>query len=422
MAPDGDWRTWVPLAGRGWGKTKTGSEWIREQVEGPTPLSAGKRSRIALIAETAADARDVMIKGDSGILASSPPDYRPTYIANRRALVWPNGVEALLFSACDPDQLRGPQFDAAWCDELAKWRYAEYAWDMLQMGLRLGDNPQALVTTTPRPIQVLKDILADPDTVWTQSATKENAANLAESYIKYVQRKYAGTRLGRQELEAAMLDDVPGALWSHTGLDQYRIKIEHDPLKSRQTVKQEIADRVGELDRIVVSVDPPATSGENADACGIIVAGANGDIRAQLGHGFILADETSEGEKPIEWAKRAVKAYHEWKANLIVAEVNNGGEMVETIVRQIDPDIPFKAVRASQGKHARAEPVSAIYDQGRVHHVGTHGALEDQMVAFTPEGLPDPNKSPDRVDALVWAIHELLIVPVEGRTRFDVLD
>lgn len=412
LAPPGDWRTWLPLAGRGWGKTRTGSEWIRGKVEGRTPLAPGKARRIALIAETASDARDVMIKGDSGILACSPPDYRPTYVANRRALVWPNGTEALIFSAIEPDQLRGPQFDAAWCDELAKWRYAEYAWDMLQMGLRLGDNPQALVTTTPRPIKVLKDILADPSTRHTVGSTYENAGNLASSFATYLKRKYEGTRLGRQEIEAAMLSDVPGALWTRDQLDALRVKIDHE---------RPVSEQLPKVDRIVVAVDPPVTSGDNADECGIIVAGVAGDVRNQKGHGYVLEDATSQGETPQQWAKRAVDLFHKYKADRIVAEVNQGGEMVEAMIRQVDQLVPYKAVRASKGKFARAEPVSAIYEQGRAHHFGTHATLEDQMAEFSIDGLPDPKKSPDRVDALVWAITDLMVDPAEPRSRLDVM-
>lgn len=259
IAPSGDWRTWVPLAGRGWGKTRVGAEWIRSKVEGPTPLAPGKSRRIALIGETAADVRDVMINGDSGIRTISPPDYRPTYVANRRALVWPNGTEALIFSAVQPDQLRGPQFDTAWCDELAKWRYAQNAWDMLQMGLRLGDLPQALVTTTPRNVKVLREIIADPSSVVVKGSTYENSGNLAASFSTYLRRKYGGTRLGRQELEAEMLTDVPGALWSLAKLDALRV------------------ERKAGLDRIVVAVDPPTTSGDDSDECGIVVAGVVGD-------------------------------------------------------------------------------------------------------------------------------------------------
>ena len=410
LAPVGDWRTWVPLAGRGWGKTRTGSEWIREQVEGPTPLSRGKRQRIALIAETAADVRDVMINGDSGILQCSPKDYRPIYVANRRALVWPNGTEALLFSAIQPDQLRGPQFDCAWCDELAKWRYAQDTWDMLQMGLRLGDNPQSLVTTTPRNIQVLKDILADPSTVHTKGTTYENAGNLAGSFADYIKRKYEGTRLGRQELLADILSDVPGALWPRALLDRYRIRPD-----------EEGKVHTPEFNRIVVSIDPPTTSGEASDSCGMVVAGSIGDVAANLGHAYVLGDYTAQGLTPNEWAKQAVKLFHEYKANAIIAETNQGGEMVSTIIHHVDPNVPVHRVHASHGKFARAEPVAAIYEQGRVHHVGTFTDLEDEMCNFTITGLPDPSKSPDRVDALVWAINGLLIQPADERSVLDAL-
>lgn len=402
LAPPGKWRTWVPLAGRGWGKTRCGSEWIRSRVEGKTPLAPGKARRIALIAETAADARDVMIKGDSGILACSPPDYRPTYVANRRAVVWPNGVEALIFSAIEPDQLRGPQFDTAWCDELAKWRYAQDAWDMLQMGLRLGNPSQALVTTTPRPIQVLKDIMSDPDTVSTTGSTYENSANLDPAFRKYIERKYAGTRLGRQEIEAAILDDVQGALWSHENFERNR-------------------SRAGNLNRIVVAVDPPATSGENADECGIVVCGVAGDVRNQTSKGYVLEDASIAMASPKQWAERVIEAYKYWGADCIVAEINQGGEMVEAVIRGIDPKVPYKAVRAKRGKVARAEPVAALYEQDRVHHVGTHGGLEDQMVHFKNDGLEDKTKSPDRVDALVYALTELMIEPVEAPGLLEVI-
>lgn len=405
LAPEGNWRTWVPLAGRGWGKTRCGAEWIRSKVEGRTPLAKGKARQVALIGETAADVRDVMIKGDSGILACSPPDYRPTYVANRRALVWPNGTEALIFSAVEPDQLRGPQFDTAWCDELAKWRYAEYAWDMLQMGLRLGD-PQALVTTTPRPIKVLKEILKDPSTISTVGSTYENVGNLAASYADYIRRKYEGTRLGRQELEAAILDDVPGALWKRSNLDTFRV---YDPRKVCDEDWMIGKRPMPNLERVVVSVDPPATSGENADECGIVAAGVVGSVRDQRAHGYVLEDASVQGLSPQEWATEAVNAYHRNGASLMVAETNQGGEMVEFVIKQVDPSINVKRVHASKGKFARAEPVSAIYEQGRVHHVGTHAVLEDQMCQFAIDGLPDKNASPDRVDALVHAMTELMV-------------
>ncbi len=346
---------------------------------------------MALVGETVADVRDVMVMGDSGIMACTPKDFRPTYIANRRTLEWPNGATALLFSAIEPDQLRGPQFDLAWTDELAKWRYAQDAWDMLQMGLRLGDNPRALVTTTPRNIKVLKDILADPATVSTRSSTYENEGNLAASYKTYILRKYGGTRLGRQEIEAAILDDVPGALWSLAKLDTLRIKTAPG------------------MDRIVIAIDPPVTSGEAADECGMIVAGSKGNVRDMTGKAYVLADISSQGKKPSEWARDAVDAYHTWNADCIVAETNNGGELVEEVIRAIDPLVKYKSVHASKGKFARAEPISALYDQDRVHHVGTFATLEDQMSQMRIDGLPDDTASPDRVDALVWALFELLV-------------
>lgn len=396
----------MPLAGRGWGKTRTGSEWIRSRVEGKTPLARGTARRIALVAETAADARDVMIKGDSGILACTPKDYRPTYVANRRALVWPNGVEALVFSAIEPDQLRGPQFDTAWCDELAKWRYAEYAWDMLQMGLRLGNPSRALVTTTPRPIKVLKDILADPLTVSSTSSTYENSGNLDPGMRAVLERRYAGTRLGRQEIEAAILDDVPGALWTRAIIDAMRV---YDPRKVQDPDWVIGKKAMPNLERVVVAVDPPTTSGEDADECGIIVAGSVGSVEDYKAHGFVIDDCSSQGDTPREWAQKAVAAYHKNGATCLVAESNQGGEMVSTVINAVDPNIKVKLVHASKGKYARAEPISAIYEQGRVHHVGTHATLEDQMTVFAIDGLPDKKKSPDRVDALVYALDELLV-------------
>jgi phage terminase large subunit-like protein len=380
-----------------------GSEWTRSLIEGSTPLSRGKITRFALIGETASDVRDVMINGDSGILACSPPDFRPTYISNRKSLQWPNGVEAKVFSGIEPDQLRGPQFEAGWIDELCKFRYAEMAWDMFQMGLRLGDHPRCLVTTTPRNIKVLKDIIADPSTAMVKGTTYENQSNLASGFFDYIARKYEGTRLGRQELHADVLSDVPGALWSIAQLDQLRVK------------KGKPSDYG--CRRSVISIDPPVTSGDNADECGIIFAGVAGDVRNQTAHGYVFQDYTTQGQTPRQWAEVAVKAFHRHQADMIIAEVNNGGELVGEVIKQVDPTVPYKAVRASKGKFARAEPVSAIYEQGRVHHVGTHATLEDQMSEFAIDGLPDPSASPDRVDALVWAITELMITPMAAEPK-----
>ena len=387
LPPPGLWRTWVPLAGRGWGKTRTGSEWVRSKV-----YSGAKR--IALVAETQKDLEQVMCFGDSGLLSVFPPHQRPRIKLKPVEIRFHTGAIALGYNATTPDQLRGPQFDAAWCDELAKWRYAQETWDMLQFGLRLGDMPQALVTTTPRPVQVLRDILADPSTVHTVGSTYENAGNLAASFADYIRRKYEGTRLGRQELDAAILDDNPGALWKRSEIDARRLRSDH---------------AIPELSRIVVAIDPPVTSGEDADECGIIAAGVTGRASDPGSRGYVLEDASEQGLTPRQWAEKAVRLFHKLKANLIVAEVNNGGELVETVIRQIDPNIPFKAVHASKGKFARAEPISAIYEQGRIHHVGTFAALEDQMCEFGVDGLRDPNASPDRVDALVWALSELML-------------
>ena len=381
VAPPGDWRTWVVLGGRGAGKTRAGTEWVRARVEGGTPLGKGVCRRIALVGETIDQAREVMVEGPSGVRACSPPDRRPVYEVTRKRLVWENGAEARLFSAHDPEGLRGPQFDGAWSDELAKWPKGRAAWDMLQFALRLGDRPRQLVTTTPRRNPLLKEILAAPDTVMTSAPTSANAANLASEFLDAVNRRYAGSALGRQELEGELLDDVEGALWNRGLIDGGRVSA------------------APEMSRIVVAVDPPATSGPDADACGIVVAGLGGD-----GVVYVLADLTLQGAAPSVWAARAIKALEDFQADRIVAEVNQGGELVETLIRQVDPRAPYKAVRATRGKVTRAEPVAALYEQGRVRHAGSFPLLEDQLCAWTGE---TGQGSPDRMDALVWAVTEL---------------
>ncbi|WP_018266510.1 DNA-packaging protein [Methylosinus sp. LW4] len=366
------------LAGRGFGKTKTGAEWVRAKKE-----TCG---RLALVAPTAGDARDVMVEGESGILACSPSWDRPHYEPSKRRLTWKNGAIATLYSGEDPEALRGPQFGAGWADELCAWQYAQDTWDMLQFGLRLGQNPQCVVTTTPKPIQVLKDLLANPATVVTRGSTYDNRANLAEGFFRQIISRYEGTRLGRQELNAELLEDIPGALWSRKVIDDTRVRSYPD------------------LARVVVAIDPPTTSGEKADECGIVVAGRCAD-----GHGYVLADHSSHGDRPAEWARRAVLAYQMFNADCVVAEVNQGGEMVEEIVRQVDPTIPFRAVHATRGKYVRAEPISMIYAQGRVHHVGSFSKLEDQMCAMTPDfDADEAGYSPDRLDAAVWALTDLM--------------
>jgi phage terminase large subunit-like protein len=392
LPPAGDWSTWVILGGRGAGKTRAGSEWIRAQIEGGKPSDPGNCSRVALLAETIDQAREVMVFGESGILNCTPPDRRPEWQAARKRLVWPNGAVAQLFSASDPESLRGPQFDCAWSDELAKWRRGQDAWDMLQFGLRLGRHPRQLVTTTPRNSPLLQAILEDPRTVVTRAPTAANRMHLAEGFLDKIAARYAGTRLGRQELDGEMLMEAEGALWTLAALDAAR------------------APRRVECDRIVVAVDPPVSSGGEADECGIVVAGVEMRGPPQDWVAVVLEDASLQGASPQAWAKRAVDAFHRHGADRLVAEVNQGGDLVATMIRQIDPQIPFRGVRASRGKVARAEPVAALYEQGRVTHRGALAALETQMAAMTLSGFTGRG-SPDRVDALVWAITELMIEP-----------
>lgn len=390
LPPTGNWRTWVILGGRGAGKTRAGSEWVRAEVEGPGPGDAGRSRRIALVGETLEQVRSVMVFGDSGILACSPPDRRPVWEETRRRLVWPNGAEAMAFSAHDPERLRGPQFDAAWCDELGKWRNAEETWDMLQFALRLGDRPRQVVTTTPRKLDILRSVLENATTVTTRAKTEANAAFLAASFLEAVRARYDGTRLGRQELDGEMLADLDGALWTTAMLDAA------------------VKERPGTPGRIVVAVDPPVTGHSGSDSCGIVVVGAMTDGPPSDWRAVVLEDATVHGASPTVWARAAVDALHRHGADRLVAEVNQGGDLVEQVIRQIDPLIPFRAVRASKGKSARAEPVAALYEQGRVAHVPGLGMLEAQMAQMTGQGYRGQG-SPDRVDALVWALHDLMI-------------
>ncbi len=395
----GDWRTWVILGGRGAGKTRAGAEWVRAQVEGARPLDAGVCSRIALVGETIDQVREVMIFGDSGIMACSPPDRRPVWQATRKRLVWPNGAVASVHTAHDPDGLRGPQFDGAWVDELAKWKRGQETWDQLQFGLRLGERPRVCVTTTPRNVGVLKALLEASSTVVTHAKTEANKANLAGSFLEEVRRRYAGTRLGRQELDGVLLSDAEGALWSS------------EMIEGAQVSKPPV------LDRVVVAVDPCVSSGAGADECGIVVVGAVTKGPAQDWRAFVLADCTVSGLGPSGWAKAAIDAMAQFGADRLVAEVNQGGQMVAEVIRQVDPLVPYKAVHASRGKVARAEPVAALYEQGRVFHVtGALSALEDQMTRMTARGY-EGEGSPDRVDALVWALHEVMIEPAAAWRR-----
>ena len=380
LPPDGQWLGWLAMAGRGWGKTFTGAGWVNELVETRT---AG---RIALVAPTAADARDTMVEGQSGLLRMAPPWNRPQYEPSKRRLTWPNGAIATTFSSEEADRLRGPEHDAAWADELAAWNDPQATWDMLMFGLRLGKHPRWLATTTPRPIKLLKELLAREgrDVVVTRGSTFENEANLAPTFLAAVRQRYEGTRLGRQELNAELLSDMPGALWQLDWLDRDRVREAPD------------------LRRIIVAIDPAVSNNEGSDETGIIVAGIS-----DAGQMYVLED-ISGRYAPHEWAAKAIDAYRRHKADRIIAEVNNGGAMVEATIRALDEVVSFKSVHASRGKVVRAEPIAAMYEQRKVHHVGNFSTLEDQMCAFTSDfDRARVGYSPDRVDALVWALTEL---------------
>ena len=376
------WSTWLVLGGRGAGKTRTGAEWVRGIVRGDPMFADAPVGRIALIAETMHDLREVMVEGVSGILAVHPSGERPEWSSTRKRLTWPNGAVAQGFSAEDPEALRGPQFEAAWADEVGKWRLADDTFDMLQFGLRLGSNPRQVITTTPRSIPLLKRLAADPATAITRAATSKNAYNLAPDFLSGIVARYQGTRLGRQELDGEFVDDRA------------------DTLFPRDTIEAARVDSAPSLIRIVVAVDPPA-GGKRPGGCGIVVAGTAAD-----GQFYVLADATLDGVRPDVWAAAAIAAYQRFEADALIAEINQGGDMVGEVLAGIDPTVPVKPIRATRGKAVRAEPVAALYAQGKVKHAGTFPRLEDEMANFGPEGLPS-GKSPDRLDALVWAITAL---------------
>ncbi|WP_137045488.1 DNA-packaging protein [Pseudolabrys sp. FHR47] len=377
------WTTWLALGGRGAGKTRLGAEWVRALAHGVPPFADRPHGCIALVGETEYDAREVMIHGPSGLISIARPSQRPTWNATRRRLEWSNGAVAQVFSAADPESLRGPQFEAAWCDELAKWRYADVAFDTLQFGLRLGQRPRQIVTTTPRPIPIIKRLIADPRTRVTRAATRANKLFLAPTFLEMVVGRYAGTRLGRQELEGELIEDRADSLWSRELIESCRVA-EAPPLT-----------------RIVVAIDPPGSSRRGADACGIVAAG-----RSESGHLYVLDDASAAGLSPSGWATKAVALYRKLEANRIVVEVNMGGEMVRSVLREVDSAVPLQEVHATRGKYLRAEPVAALYEQGKVKHVGAFPLLEDEMCDFGLDGLSS-GRSPDRLDALVWALTAL---------------
>lgn len=376
--PPGNWRTWLVMAGRGFGKTRTGAEWIREEV------MAGRMRRVALVGATSADVREVMVEGPSGMLAvcdrvGFPVRYEPS----RRQLTFANGAIAKTYSAEEPDRLRGPEHDGAWSDEIAAWKLLD-AWDNLQFGLRIGANPRQIASTTPRPVKLVRDLLdlqADGTVVLTGGSTYENRDNLAPAFFAQIVRKYEGTRVGRQELLAELLTDIPGAIWNHAIIEASRVAVIPRFLR-----------------RIGIGVDPNASDREDASETGIIVAalGADGDA-------YVLEDRSLHGS-PARWAGAVVAGYDLWQADRVVAEINNGGTMVAHTLRTVRPSLPITVVHASRGKLTRAEPVAALYEQGRVHHVGSFPLLEDQMVSYDGSG-----DSPDRLDAAVWILTDLMI-------------
>lgn len=375
------------LAGRGWGKTRTGAEWVRESVK--------TSAYVNLIGATLDDARDIMITGESGILAICPNDERPRYVD--RELRWPNGAKSLIFTADEPERLRGKQHEKIWADEVGAWRYQE-SWDQAMFGLRLGKSPQAVITTTPRPIKILKDLITDKNTVLTVGSTYDNKENLAPSFLHTIVKKYEGTRLGRQELNAEILDDMPGALWRRSDIDATRVAV------------------APEMSRIVVAIDPAVSTNEGSDETGIVAAGKGLDDRW-----YILADRSGK-YSPDGWAREAIALYELVGADRIIGEVNNGGDLIENTLRNISREVSYRAVRASKGKSVRAEPVAALYEQRRVSHVGSLPQLEDQMCLFTTDY--DRNKmgySPDRMDALVWAMTELAIDQSPGSNIIEYL-
>ncbi|PZU11763.1 terminase family protein [Sphingomonas sp.] len=379
--PEGDWRTWLILAGRGFGKTRAGAEWVRMQAE----MHGG--ARIALVGASLAEARAVMIEGESGLLAIAPDPGRITWESSLRRLTWDNGAQATLFSAGEPESLRGPQHHFAWCDEIGKWPRGEEAWDNMAMGLRLGAHPRVVATTTPRAVPLVRRLNGMAGVAITRGRTQDNRAHLAPAFLATMAEHYAGTRFGRQELDGELIEEIEGALWSRAAIEACRLR-EAPPLS-----------------RIVIGVNPPAGAGSTSDACGIVVAGLGDD-----GCAYVLDDASLQGASPEGWAAAVARAAERWSADRIIAEANNGGAMVESVLRAAEETLPVLLVHAAHGKVARAEPVQALYARGRIFHVGAFTALEDEMAGLLlGGGYEGPGRSPDRADAMVWAITELLL-------------
>lgn len=390
LPPDGDWRIWMIMAGRGFGKTRAGAEWVRMIAE------RHEEARIALVSSSLAEARAVMVEGESGLLAVFPPDQRPIFEPSLHRIRFTNGAQAQLFSAAEPESLRGPQHSHAWCDEIGKWplthERATHCWDNLLMGMRLGDDPRIAVTTTPRAVPLVQRLVRQEqgqEVAITRGTTLENRANLPARFLEAIASEFAGSHLARQEIGGELLEDIEGALWTRAMLEQAR-------------EGRACAENL----RVVVAVDPPA--GTAGDECGIIVAGLGVDGIAR-----VLADCSISAAAPAAWAARVADAAREWHADRVVAEANQGGAMVESVLRAAEHTLPLRLVHASRGKIARAEPVAALYAAGRVRHCGTFARLEDQLCGLLIGGsYAGPGRSPDRADALVWALNELML----GRT------
>lgn len=389
--PPGNWRLWLIMAGRGFGKTRAGAEWVRAIAK------QNGAARIALVGASLFEARNVMVEGESGLLAITPPEEEMLWEPSLRRLAWPSGARATLYSSAEPDSLRGPQHSHGWCDEIGKWKDGVTAWDNLILGMRLGRRPRVVATTTPRPVTLIRHLLAEAERgsgiAITKGRTRDNRAHLPAGFLTAIESAYAGTRLGRQELDGELIEDVKGSLWPRALIE-----------KCRGSVMTPGAARAA-MRRIVVAVDPPAGAGNHSDACGIVVAGLGAD-----GCGYVLADASVQGMRPEGWARKVAQAAEEWSVDKVVAEANQGGEMVRSVLRAADRALPLRLVHAARGKSARAEPIAAYYERGEVCHAGAFPMLEDEMAGLTIAGRYEGlGRSPDRADALVWALTELLL-------------